>query len=203
MIRDMREDDYPQAFAIWRACFEDDEDYFRFFWEECFPLCRGLVYEEGGQAVSMLFLLPGALDYPGAPGCKKSRLPAWYVYAVATLPEFRGRGHAGELTRQAASLAKGEGLCALCLRPANEGLYGYYAKLGFVKAFAKLERPRRHGRFAWDDPILEYLSKEGGRTGRDMHPAQELGGMALPLDKQAKIWLRKTKGRAYMGPALE
>jgi len=197
MIRDMRDSDYPRAFAIWRACFEDDEDYFRFFWDACFPLCRGLFFEEGGQAVSMLFLLPGALEY------RKSRLPAWYVYAVATLPEFRGRGYASELTRCAAELAKGEGRSALCLRPANEGLYGYYAKLGFVKAFAKLERPARHGNLVWDAPVLDYLNKEGERTGRDMHPARELGGMALPLDQQAKKWLRKTKGRAYMGPALE
>ena len=203
MIRFMCGSDYPQAFAIWRACFEDDEGYFRFFWENGFPLCRGLLWEEDGQAVSMLFLLPGALGNPNALGFSKTLLPAWYVYAVATLPEFRGRGYAGELTRYAAALAKGEGLSALCLRPADEGLYGYYAKLGFVKAFARFERPVRRGRFVWDDPMREYLFKEGELTGRDMRPAQELGGMALPLDDRAAKWLRKTKGRAYMGPALE
>ena len=203
MIRDMRDTDYPRAFAVWRACFEDDEDYFRFFWEHGFPLCRGLCLEEDGQAVSMLFLLPGALGNPSALGYRKTLLSAWYVYAVATLPAYRGRGYASELTCYAAALAKGEGLSALCLRPADEGLYGYYAKLGFVKAFARQERPVRHGRFAWDAPMKEYLLRESEFTGRDMRPARELGGMVLPLDTQAEKWLRKTKGRAYMGPALE
>jgi len=197
MIRFMRADDYPRAFEIWRACFEDDEDYFRFFWENGFPLCRGLVWEEGGQAVSMLFLLPGALGY------KKRLLPAEYVYAVATLPAYRGRGYASELTRYAAILAKGEGSSALCLRPADEGLYGYYAKLGFVKAFARYERASRHGRFDWAPQMQAYIQKESERIGRDMCPAQELGGMVLPLDKRSRQWLKKTKGRAYLGPALE
>jgi len=195
----MRECDYPQAFEIWRACFEDDEGYFRFFWETGFPLCRGLAYEEGGRAVSMLFLLPGALGY------KKSLLPAEYVYAVATLPAYRGKGYASELTRRAAGLAKGEGACALCLRPGDEGLYGYYVKLGFVKAFARHEKANRHGYFTWGAHMKEYIIKESKLTGRELtyRPAESPGGMALPLDGQAKKWLKKTKGRAFMGPALE
>jgi len=199
MIRFVRDNDYPQAFAIWRACFEDDEDYFRFFWEKGLPLCRGLIWEETGQAVAMLFLLPGALGY------RKTLLPAEYVYAVATLPAYRGRGYAGELTRYAADLAKGEGKSALCLRPADEGLFGYYAKLGFAKAFARYEKANRHGRFDWTPQMQAYIQKESERTGRDLayRSMESPGGMALPLDKQAKKWLTKTKGRACMGPALE
>ncbi|MCL2300723.1 MAG: GNAT family N-acetyltransferase [Firmicutes bacterium] len=199
MIRFIRESDYTQALEIWRACFEDDEDYFRFFWENGLPLCRGLVREEDGRAFSMLYLLPCALGY------RKRLLPAEYVYAVATLPAYRGRGYAGELVRYAANLAKGEGKCALCLRPGEESLYGYYAKLGFVKAFAKQESADRHGYFAWEPHMGEYIRKESGLTGRDMayRPAESPGGMMFPWDRRAMKWLRKTRGRAYMGPALE
>ena len=199
MIRFIGESDCPRVFEIWRACFEDDEDYFRFFWENGLPLCRGLVWEDDGQAVSMLFLLPGALGY------RKRLLPAAYVYAVATLPAYRGRGYAGELTRHAANLAKGEGISALCLRPADEGLYGYYARLGFVKAFARFEKAGRHGRFDWTPQMQVYIRKESERTGRGLtyRPMESPGGMVLPLDERAKKWLKKTKGRARMGPALE
>jgi len=205
MIRNMLESDYPQAFGIWRACFEDDEDYFRFFWENGFPLCRGLMWAEDGQAVAMLFLLPGMLGYPSALGCRKRLLPAAYVYAVATLPAHRGRGYASELTRCAADLAKGEGLSALCLRPGDEGLFGYYARLGFIKAFARHEKANRHGRFDWMPQMGEYIKKESERTGRNLayRPMESPGGMLLPLDTKAEQWLKKTKGRAYMGPALE
>jgi ribosomal protein S18 acetylase RimI-like enzyme len=193
----MRESDFPQALAVWQACFGDEESYVRFFWEHCFPLCRGLAWEEGGRLVSMLFLLPCALVR------KSLRLPAEYVYAVATLPEYRGRGCAAALTRHAAALAKAEGKSALCLRPADEGLYGYYAKLGFVKAFAKQERASRHGSFGWESGVRGYIQKESELTGRELHPARSPGGMLLPLDGRAHEFLRKTKGRAYMGSALE
>ena len=192
MIRFMRESDYTLILKIWQACFGDEESYIRFFWEEGLPKCRGLLCEEA----SMLFMLPGALAY------KEERLPAEYVYAVATLPAYRGRGFASELTKYAAHIAKQEGKAALCLRPGSESLYGYYARLGFVKAFAKHEKPGK-GRFEWAPPMREYLLKESELTGRDMHPQEELGGMLLPLDERAIAWLRKTKGRACLGPALE
>jgi predicted acetyltransferase len=147
----------------------------------------------------MLFLLPGALSY------KKTALPAEYVYAVATLPEFRGRGYAATLTREAALLAAGEGKSALCLRPGDEGLYAYYAKQGFVKAFARREREDRYGYFEFTFPMREYIYKESELTGRELTygPLESPGGMLLPLDEAARKFLRKTKGRAYMGPALE
>jgi len=199
MIRFMREGDYPRALEIWRACFYDDEGYVQFFWDNGFPLCRGLCLETEGQAASMLFLLPGALVY------RKASLPAEYVYAVATLPDYRGHGYAAQLTRHAAGLAKEEGKSALCLRPGDEGLYNYYAKLGFVKAFAKHERARRHGRFDWTPQMREYMRKESELTGRapSYLPRENPGGMLLPLDDRARAWLKKTKGRATMGPALE
>ena len=195
----MRESDYPQVLKIWQTCFGDEEGYVRFFWENCFPVCRGLCLEEGGEVASMLFLLPGGLRR------KKVLLAAEYVYAVATLPEFRGRGYAAALAREAERIARGEGKSALCLRPADEGLYGYYAKLGYVKAFAKHERYDRYGRFEWSEPMRAYLQKEAALTDRGLSysPAENPGGMLLPLDKQAKTWLRKTKGRACLGPALE
>jgi len=199
MTRPMRESDSPAVLRIWQACFGDEEGYVRFFWENGFPLCRGLVWEEEGQAVSMLFLLPGALSY------KKTLLPAEYVYAVATLPEFRGRGYAAALTREAALLAASEGKSALCLRPGDEGLYTYYAKLGFVKAFAQYEPEDPYGYFEFTFPTREYIYKESKLTGRELAyaPLESPGGMLLPLDEGARKFLRKTKGRAYMGPALE
>jgi len=196
----MRDSDYPQVLQIWQTCFGDEESYVQFFWENCFPQCRGLVWEEDGRAVSMLFLLPGTLAF------KKTRpLAAEYVYAVATLPEHRGKGFAGKLTRYAAELALDEGKAALCLRPANESLCAYYAKQGFAKAFARREKPHRSGYFEFSFHIIEYIRKEAELTDRELtcDPLESPGGMLLALDDRARKWLKKTKGRAYLGPALE
>ncbi|MDR2753743.1 MAG: GNAT family N-acetyltransferase [Oscillospiraceae bacterium] len=234
-------EDYDAVLRVWQACFGDEARYVRFFWTQCFlsGLCRGLCAEEDGQVVSVLFLLPGALAH------KTMRLAAEYVYAVATLPAHRGRGYAGALTRRAAVVAREEGKSALCLLPASQGLYDYYAKLGFCTAFALQNfgyanpnaqgnlLPRNgdlheyyvrrgtvwgaQGYFAWGAHLLEYMRAEHLFTGGTIHadgylnddgtfkercencPANAPGGMLLPLDRRAGRWLRRTKGKGYLG----
>jgi len=180
MIRFVTSNDFPQISQIWQTCFGDPEDYIRLFYDHCFLLCRGLAYEENGKLAAMAFLLPGALDFRG------ESHPATYVYAVATLPEYRGRGVAASLMRRAAELAREEGQAALCLLPGSEDLYTYYAKLGFMIGFMKHDagdkkqeaRGKRQefdpevaadyrracwdklGYFAWTPPLLDYMAKE-------------------------------------------
>jgi ribosomal protein S18 acetylase RimI-like enzyme len=117
MIRLLTPQDFSQISIIWQSCFGDSEQYIRFFWTHGFSLCRGLACEQNGQLVSMLFLLPGAL------ALSEEQLPAGYVYAVATLPAFRGRGFAAALARRAAELAREKGWAALCLLPGEESLF--------------------------------------------------------------------------------
>lgn len=192
----MRDRDFPQVLELWQACFGDEEAYVRFFWENGFPLGRGLLMKEDGRTVSMLFLLPGALAQ------SSNFLPAEYVYAVATLPEYRGRGYAAELVRSGAEMARSQKTAALCLLPANPSLYDYYAKLGFVKGFRAqsfqngyqppLTPPLEHefmqheimqeimcrkrdavwsrlGYFAWPPPLLAYMQREHVFTGGEVY----------------------------------
>ncbi len=192
MIRFMTPSDAARIVPLWQACFGDDENYIRYFLQHAPSTNRGLLAEEDGRAVSMLFLLPGALELDG------QRLPASYVYAVATAEDFRGRGLAAELIRHSAAITREEGQAALCLFPATERLYRYYEKLGFRTAFARqahaftretgelpylktnlawdaeqacARRSARWGRqgfFAWDAPMLDYIRQEtlfnGGRV---------------------------------------
>lgn len=50
--------------------------------------------------------------------------PAKYVYAVATLPEYRGRGYAGKILKKAEEIFN----MPLVLVPAEKELVGYYRK---------------------------------------------------------------------------
>jgi len=185
MIRFITSSDFSQISHIWQTCFGDGEDYVRLFWDHCFPLCRGLAYEWDGRLAAMAFLLPGALALRG------ESHPAAYVYAVATLPEYRGRGIAAALTRRAADFVREEGGAALCLLPASESLYAYYAKLGFVTGFMKQNQtPEAKGNsqefdpdlaaayrkacwdklgyFAWSPPLLDYMAKEHLHRGGEI-----------------------------------
>lgn len=209
----MRESDYAQVLKIWQACFGDEERYVRFFWDNCFPMSRGLVRREAGQAVSMLFLIPGALRklLSGALRQDDDLLPAEYVYAVATLPEYRGRGCAADLMLLAERIARQEGKAALCLMPGEPGLYDYYAKLGYAKAFvqqdfdlpkmpenlaeqeinpndlyaARAQTWHAQGYFAWPAHMLAYMHREHVFTGGKVY-ADKAGYVFLNADGSVK-----------------
>jgi hypothetical protein len=62
-------------------------------------------------------------------------MKAAYVYGVATLPEYRGRGYSTELLACADTVFKDAGYKAAVLVPASEGLFGFYQKRGYGTAF--------------------------------------------------------------------
>jgi GNAT superfamily N-acetyltransferase len=106
-----------------RVCFDEFEQYIEFYLANRFTPNNTLVYIEQGRAVASLTLLPTTVTTPAR------SFPAAYVYAVATLPEFRRRGIAGALLEYAAT--KVPALEALLLIPASEELGDYYAKFGY------------------------------------------------------------------------
>jgi len=208
MQRFIRSNDFAGIVAIWQACFGDDESYVRFFWDNCFPMCKGLGREEDGKLAAMLFMLPGGLIAPrepphpcGAPLLGGELAGAEYIYAVATLPAYQKRGYAAQLTQWAAEIAKSEGKAALCLSPATQALFAYYSKLGFVQAFVK--QNTGHGKFTWPPHMLNYLEKEASLVGRAPMESDEPNGMLLALDERATNWLAQTQGKAYLEYNLE
>lgn len=115
---------------IWKASFPQDPpeaaaNFLRaqFRPEEC------LIYREGGQPVSMVFMLPATFMIGG------SRLPVQYIYAAATLPEYRGRGLFAELLNAAFDWARAHGRAASFLRPGEPGLERYYSRFGYAPFF--------------------------------------------------------------------
>lgn len=114
---------------IWQICFGDDQDYIELYFAHRFRREEMLVYVVDGRPVSMLSLLPAQLYRGGA------IQPMRYVYAVATLPEYRGRGFARILLEEGRRQT-GE---PLALVPALEELWDYYGRLGFVPAFSLAE----------------------------------------------------------------
>lgn len=136
--------DNNQITNVWHSVFGDTEEDILFFIENCEnKKCLGLFEDE--KLVSMLFLVD----------CTYGSLNGKYIYAVATLVEYRGKGYAGVLVEYAKQFA-----CDfLWLIPAGESLVDYYKRFGFdVKFYSDLNAENADTvLFNESKEIVEYL----------------------------------------------
>ncbi|MCM1187592.1 MAG: GNAT family N-acetyltransferase [Lachnoclostridium sp.] len=129
------EKDFDQIKLIWKTCFEDEDKYIEFYLKNRFETENMLVIHEDGKPVSMASFLPIQLKQ------EEQWIPVRYVYAVATLPQYRGRGFATEILQHGFD-KYGE---PLLLQPETEELKRFYEKMGFVDGFEEKawEIPRK------------------------------------------------------------
>lgn len=116
---------------IWQRSFGDEEAYVDFYLQNRMTEETMLLYYLDGKAVSMASFLP--VEYRKG----EENIPSRYVYAVATLPGYRGRGYATKLLEFAKTYYQEP----FILSPADETLCGYYEKLGFREAFKGKAEP--------------------------------------------------------------
>ena len=107
--------------TMWQEIFGDDVaeiDSFFVRHDDALPF----IHKENGEVVSMLFVVP---------------LQMWnkrvaYIYAVATKPEFRGRGIASSLLKEAMQqICIGEKYDIIALIPSSAESKRLYERLGF------------------------------------------------------------------------
>lgn len=116
-----------QALELYLTAFPEDdkafaEDFLNRYFEKD---CRFIVKD--GRLVSMLFLLDASLQN----GEKQTK--GKYLYAAATLPEYRGQGLMAELIEEAKAETAEKG-DFLLTKPASGSLFDYYARFGFKTA---------------------------------------------------------------------
>lgn len=117
--------DIPALSALWRQCFHETPDDAMFFLKNRFRPGETLLLRDKERPVSMMTLIPARLqDTAGA-----------YIYAVATDPQYQGRGLMRLLHQDALEYLKVQGARFTCLVPASPSLYGLYEKLGYVTRF--------------------------------------------------------------------
>ncbi len=133
-IRLARPEDLGALKEIWNASFPGDEAFADWFLKTVFKTDSALVWEDGGRTAAMLHLIPMRWHVGGW------EVPASYVYAVATLPEYRGRGVAAALLREAEALEKSRGTRVMMLVPQSASLFEYYRRLGYETALFRARR---------------------------------------------------------------
>lgn len=115
---------------IWQICFGDPRRSTYYFFNNAFDPKNCLVYDIDGKIAAMVHMLPvHMLQEDG------SVVQGHYIYAAATLPEYRSQGCMRVLLNAAAHVGKQRGDKFSCLLPSGDGLYDYYAKHGYREAF--------------------------------------------------------------------
>lgn len=123
------EDDYSALVSLWQTVFGDEADVVRFFLDNA--VSTGDIYAKkiDGKIVSAFYLVDAVLV------CGNEKSKVKYLYAAATLPEYRKQGIMSDMIKSAAEILEEKGYDSVILCPADGKLYDYYEKLGFSRCF--------------------------------------------------------------------
>lgn len=114
---------------LWSRVFDDDYSFIKLIFNKEYDesiLCFAEIID--GIAVSAFYLIENQLNFDGE--C----FNGYYLYAAATLPEYRGKGIMSKLIRQAQEYCREKDIAYISLVPSQGSLYNYYSALGFCKA---------------------------------------------------------------------
>lgn len=118
-------EDREDIITLWEICFGDSREYIDFFFEHMVKEDTVLCRRHGGKVVSMACIIPAKIREGGK--CEKIN----YLYAVATLPEYRKQGMATSIINHIYEKCG----CSLVLCPENVEAESLYKKMGFCEAF--------------------------------------------------------------------
>ena len=105
---------------LWKIVFGDPDSFIDAFFHVAFSPDRCRCIEEAGKPISALYWFDCSYE-----GGKLA-----YIYAVATHPEYRGKGLASRLLEDTHAHLKELGYAGAVLKPAA-GLFPFYGRLGY------------------------------------------------------------------------
>ena len=126
--------DYENLKLLWQTAFDDSKESLDFFFEKTVSPDRVLAAFDDGKPVSALYMLESEIII------NKKAYSAYYIYAVCTHPDFRGKGLMKSLFEEVFRVARGRGIDYLFLVPEEDYLFNIYHKLGFEKGFSYSEK---------------------------------------------------------------
>lgn len=132
-IRFPLESDYEKLKALWNTAFDDSKESLDYFFKNTISPERVLAVFEDGKPVSALYMLESEIIKDN------KAYSAYYIYAVCTYPDFRGKGLMKSLFEELFKVAKSRNIDYLFLVPEEEYLFNIYEKLGFKNGFSYSE----------------------------------------------------------------
>jgi len=135
MIRFADNDTMQLVRDMWKVCFNDSDAFIELYFSRKYRNRNTLVYFEEGQAVASLQILPYDVRFYG------KVIPCGYISGACTLPDFRGRGYMKHLLMESFRVMQDRQIALSLLIPAEDWLYGFYAKCGYQRTFEEGTRP--------------------------------------------------------------
>lgn len=109
--------DIPTLKAMWHNIFGDEMSDIDKFFQILFVNKNTLIWKDRDEVASMLYMLPYEHNV--------------YLYALATLPQYRGCGIMTTLINEACKIAEEQDAKSVFLIPAK-GMETYYEQFGFT-----------------------------------------------------------------------
>jgi len=129
MIAFAKDSMIPGLKRLWKSCFDDPDEYIELYFRHRYRAANTLVNVSGGEPVAMLTMLPVTATSPGL------EIPARYIFAVATHPDYQRKGLGSELLGRAHDWMKSQGVGLSVLAPGSAGLFDFYHRHGYKPIF--------------------------------------------------------------------
>ena len=129
-IRPAQEEETARQKEIWKLCFGDSAEYIDFFYAYRYKKDETLLLLEDREVISMLTMTPVKIVL-----ADKRKYDAAMLYAVATHPQYQGRGAAACLMESAHRHLLGKNQVFSVLVPGATRLFNFYRKQGYQEGF--------------------------------------------------------------------
>ena len=106
---------------LWKEAFLDTDEFLDGFFEKVFSFERCRCVVDDGKVVAALYWFD----------CEYEKRKVAYLYAIATMEEYRGRGLCSALMKNTHEHLSERGYSLVLLVPASKELFSFYAKFGY------------------------------------------------------------------------
>lgn len=115
--------------ALWKLCFNDSEEFTDLYFNSRYKDEINMAVCEDEKIISALQMIPYPMTFCG------EIIPTSYISGACTHPEYREHGAMRRLLKETHRRMYEEGVLLGTLIPAEEWLWGYYAKSGYAPGF--------------------------------------------------------------------
>lgn len=119
---------------MWKRCFADSDEFIDLYFSRRYSDAINMAVHEDGKIISALQMVPYPMTFCG------EVIPTAYISGACTHPDYREHGAMRRLLADTHRRMYADGVWLSTLVPAEEWLFGYYAKSGYASCFGRSVR---------------------------------------------------------------